>query len=262
MAPETIETALLDSPAVLRRLLRAVGLAAYALLLLVVSAVSAYLAFNAWVRSGVTTVPELAGLPEEQAARLLGEVGLELRGAETGRWSDSVPLGHVVETRPRAGSFVKRGAPIEAVLSLGQRRIAVPDLAGKPVPAAQLMLRGEGLEPGATLSVLAAAGPPGTVVGQDPPPGSSAPAGAAVDLLVALDSAGATYVMPDLVYRRYDPVRLRLETGGFRFGAVTFEPYEGVADGTILRQLPLPGHPLRRTDSITLVVAAAARSAP
>ncbi len=245
----------------LRRLLRAAGLAAYALLLLVVSAVSAYLAFNAWVRSGVTTVPELAGLAEEQAERLLGEVGLELRGAETGRWSESVPLGHVVETRPRAGSFVKRGAAIEAVLSLGQRRIAVPDLAGRPVPAAQLMLRGEGLEAGVTLSVLAAAGAPGTVVGQDPPPGTSAAAGAPVDLLVALDNTGATYVMPDLVYRRFDPVRSRLESGGFRFGAVTFEPYEGVADGTILRQLPLPGHPLRRTDSITLVVAAA-RTAP
>lgn len=226
-------------PAVLRRLLRAAGLAAWALVLLVVFALSAYLAFNQWIRRGVTTVPELAGLSEEE-----------------------VPPGRVIESRPRAGSFVKRGAPIEGVVSLGARRVAVPDLAGKAIPAAQLMLRSEGLEPGTTLGVLAAAGAPGTVVGQDPPSGASAPAGTSVDLLVALETAGATFVMPDLIYRRYEPVRRAFEAAGFRFGAVTFEPYEGISEGTILRQGPLPGHPLRRSDALSLVVAAPAEMAP
>jgi hypothetical protein len=62
--------------------------------------------------------------------------------------------------------------------------------------------------------------------------------------------------MPDLVYRRYEPVRRSFERRGFRLGAVKFEPYEGIADGTILRQTPLPGHPLHRLDLISLVVAA------
>jgi serine/threonine-protein kinase len=168
-----------------------------------------------------------------------------------------VPAGRVLETRPRAGSFVKRGAAIETVFSIGARRVVVPELTGKAVPAAQLVLRGEGLEAGATLSVLATAGAAGTVVGQHPPAGETVPAGVAVDLLVAIEGAGTTYVMPDLVYRRYEPVRQTLQGGGFRFGSVTFEPYEGVAEGTILRQQPLPGHPLRRTDAISLVVAAA-----
>jgi beta-lactam-binding protein with PASTA domain len=88
------------------------------------------------------------------------------------------------------------------------------------------------------------------------------PAGTSVDLMVALDTAGAAYVMPDLVYRRYEPIRSAFETRGFRFGNVAFEPYEGVAEGTILRQQPLPGHPLRRTDAISLVVASASGVAP
>ena len=50
--------------------------------------------------------------------------------------------------------------------------------------------------------------------------------------------------------------RRRFEAAGFRFGAVTFEPYEGISEGTILRQGPLPGHPLRRSDALSLVVAA------
>ena len=67
--------------------------------------------------------------------------------------------------------------------------------------------------------------------------------------------------MPDLVYRRYEAVRQSLQAGGFRFGSVTFEPYEGVAEGTILRQQPLPGHPLRRSDAISLVVASTTATA-
>ena len=52
--------------------------------------------------------------------------------------------------------------------------------------------------------------------------------------------------MPDLVYRDYEQVRPYFEQLGFRFGSVKFERYEGVAAGVILRQFPLPGHPLTR----------------
>ena len=45
-------------------------------------------------------------------------------------------------------------------------------------------------------------------------------------------------------------------------GTVKFEPYEGILDGTILRQTPLPGHPLRRRDVISLVVAASQGALP
>ena len=75
-----------------------------------------------------------------------------------------------------------------------------------------------------------------------------------LDLLVAQESSGTTWVMPDLVYRRYEAVRPALERRGLRFGNITFEPYEGIAEGTILRQSPLPGHPLRRTEAIALSV--------
>lgn len=242
------------------RLLRPLGLALYGLVLVAVFVTSAYLAFNLFVRRGVTDVPELAGLSEERAHALLADQGLRIESTGTGRYSTTVPAGRVIESHPRSGSLVKRGSAVGVVLSLGAQRMVVPDLAGKALQAAQVTLRGSGLALGDTLSIVAAAGAPGAVVGQDPGPGLEVPAGAKVDLLVALDSTPETYVMPDLVYRRYEPVRRSFEAGGFRFGAVKFEPYEGVSEGTILRQLPLPGHPLRRRDAISLVVAGAAGS--
>lgn len=242
------------------RLVRFVQSLLWGVVLLAVFGASAYLSFNLFVRRGAMTVPELAGMTSEEASRLLSDQGLRYRAAEpAGRWSAEVEEGRVIESRPRAGGFVKRGSAVEVVLSLGVRQASVPNLAGKAMSAAQVTVHAEGLELGETLALASAIGEPGTIVGQDPPPGSSAPAGTRVDVLVALDSPSGTFVMPDLVYRRYEPVRRYFEGGGFRIGTVKFEPYEGISDGTILRQNPLPGHPLRRRDVISLVVAAAAQ---
>jgi hypothetical protein len=46
------------------------------------------------------------------------------------------------------------------------------------------------------------------------------------------------------------------QTRGFRLGSVKYERYEGIRPGVILRQYPLAGHPLRREDTVALVVAA------
>ncbi len=230
---------------------------------MVVFGATAYVSFNLFVRRGAMTVPELAGMTSEEATRLLSDQGLRYRAAEpAGRWSAQVPEGRIIESRPRAGGFVKRGSAVEVVLSLGARQASVPNLAGKAMSAAQLTVHAEGLELGDTLAIASSLGEPGTIVGQDPPPGASVLAGTRVDVLLAQDSPAETYVMPDLVYRRYEPVRRYFEGGGFRLGSIKFEPYEGISEGTILRQNPLPGHPLRKRDVISLVVAAAQGTLP
>jgi eukaryotic-like serine/threonine-protein kinase len=236
------------------RFLAVAGRLFRALLLLALFVLTAYLSFNLWVRRGATPVPDLTGLGEEQARTALVEHGLAFRRADFERFSDRVPPGDVLETRPAAGSYVKRGAEIEVVMSRGEHRVAVPDLGGKSRAAARLMLEGQSLTEGATLEVYSTRGPAGTVVGQDPAPGREIPAGAPVALLVARDGSAPAWVMPDLVSRRYEPVRAALEAQGFRFGNVAIEPYEGAVAGTILRQTPPPGHPLRREDAVSIVV--------
>jgi beta-lactam-binding protein with PASTA domain len=242
------------------RLLAVAGRLLRGSLLLGLFVLTAYFSFNLWVRRGATAVPELTGRSEAEAREALVERGLALRVADFGRFSADVPAGHVFETRPAGGSFVKRGAEVEVVLSRGEQRVFVPDLGGKSPAAARLTLEAEGLAEGARLEIFSRRGPAGTVVGQDPPPGVEVLAGAAVTTLVARAGADDAWVMPDLVTRRYEPVRASLEAQGFRFGSVAIEPYEGAFAGTILRQTPPPGHPVRRGDAISLVVSGDPRS--
>ncbi len=241
------------------RLLRGLGLIAYALFIFLVFGLAAYTSFSLFVRSGVTTVPSVVGLSRAEAANSLADQGLRLRIAETdGRYDDKVPAGRVARQNRDPRSLVKRGSSVVVVLSKGPRRVEVPDLTGKPLPAAQAAISGTGLALGRILGAFAShREPAGSVLEQDPDPRSSVSPATGVDLLLAMATPGDRYVMPDLVYRSYDLVRPRFERLGFKFGNVKFERYEGVAAGVILRQFPLPGHPLTRDDAVSLVVATA-----
>ena len=240
------------------KLLRALGLVTYGALVAAVFVVAAYTAFNLFVRSGVTPVPTVVGLTREEAAHALADRGLVLRRVEAkGRYDDHVPIGHVLRQVPDARTLVKRGSGVDLLLSLGPQRVEVPNLAARQLPAAQVTLSATGLAVGRTLIAFVSGQEPGAVVDQDPDGGAMAPPGTPVDLLVAASSPGQRYVMPDLVSRPYDPVRAFFERQRFRLGNVKFERYEGVAAGIILRQFPLPGHPLTRDDAVSLVVSTA-----
>src|SRR4029077_6848413 len=92
---------------------------------------------------------------------------------------------------------------------------------------------------------------------QDPDAGDAVAPATPVDMLLVMSVQRDRYIMPDLVYRNYDQVRPFFEQGGFHFGTVKYERYEGVAAGVILRQFPLSGHPFTKQDPISLVVATA-----
>lgn len=239
-----------------RRLLQLLAKTAYAILVCVVFALSAYLAFSVFVRSGVTRVPELAGLTDGEAMALLSDQGLIGRDRQDDdAYDDRVVIGHVLRQRPGAGSLVKRGSTVEIVPSRGPQRVTVPDLVGQATQAAQLTLAAAGLQAGQTESIYNAEQDSGLVAMQNPPAGSLVDRAAPVDLFLAVENVSETYVMPDLVYRSYADVKPFFEGRGFKLGNVKFEPYEGIASGVVLRQFPLPGHPLHRRDAISLVVA-------
>ena len=239
-----------------QKMVRVLLLGAYGALLVLVMAVTAYLSFSKFVRRGSISTPNLEGLNLSAATDQLERAGLRLRHlAEEDRFDESVPSGKVVQQAPVSGSFVKQGGQIEVILSRGRQLVTVPDLAGQEFQAAQTELASAGLVVGRRGHVSWSGAAVGAVVYQSPGAGELADQGSTVDLLLSLGDPAGTFVMPDLVYRRAEEVRRHFERRGFRFGSVKYEPYEGVEEGTVLRHTPLAGHPLRRHEVITLVVA-------
>ncbi len=246
---------LLNSATMWRKLLRGTGCLSYLGLLVVVFALVSYVTFSLFVRRGVTPTPELFGLSEEEAGALLADQGLHLVWSQQGdRYDERVAPGHVLLQRPRAGTLIKRGGAITVALSKGPQLIEVPSIEGSALQAAQVTLAAAGLSLGRIMNVYSHGATDGVVVTQQPPGGSRVEPSAAVDLFLSQHSLDETYLMPDLVHRSYEDVRVFFESRGFRIGRVSYETYDGIAPGTVLRQFPLAGHPLRPGDVIALGV--------
>ncbi len=242
----------------LSKLLRRLLLVGYAGVWIAAFVISSYLSFSTFVRRGEIPVPDLRGLSVEEAESLLGANGITLRWREGGdRYDPNVPSGGVLDQTPSAGSHIKKGGVVEAVLSRGRQIVEVPDLAGQALQTAQVNLKAAGLSIGWLARVYAENGEAERIVRQSPLPGEIVDHMASVDLFLSLESSSSAFVMPDLVYRSYDRVRGFFESRGFRIGSVKYEPYEGIEPGVVLRQFPLAGHRLVHRDVISLVVASA-----
>lgn len=240
-----------------QKLLRGLGCLSYVGLLAVIFALAAYFAFSFFVRGGVTATPDVYGLSQDEAVALLADQGLRAGWSEDGEiWDEKVSRGHIVRQEPRAGVYIKRSSEVVLTLSLGPRRLEVPKLEGEALQSVQVALGAVGLKVGNVYSVFDDRADPGHIVAQSPAPGERLESDANVDLLISAGDIGHSYVMPDLVKLKYEGVRLFFERHGFRIGKVSFESYEGVPPGIILRQFPLAGHQLRETDVISLDVVA------
>lgn len=206
------------------------------------------------VRHGVTVaVPAVEGLPVTAARAACARAGL-LWSEEERRHSDTLPPGSVVTQSPAAGVPVKPGRTVRMSVSMGQERVAVPDLRGMTERQAELALENAQLLRGRTAEVRA--GSSGRWVrASRPSAGEEVARGDSIDLLVATGDAAEDYQMPALVGQDVDDVRALAESRGFRVGRVTMRAASGVFPGTVLEQEPVRGSLVRRGDSIDLVVA-------
>lgn len=226
----------------------------FSALLLIIFGSSTYFWFTFFVKGRSLPTPNLIGKSVTDARRLAQDLGVELQVDESHRRnSDKVPVGHVVwqNRTPGATSFIKRGSTLRVELSAGPLVLKVPDFAGVTPGTGILRLGQQNLRlgnltyvPTETNGVVAADPPPGTVVAPQTP----------VSLLVAVPPAAMQYVMPDLIDKRLDTVRLTLESRGLNVATVKYEAYPGIADGIIIRQYPLRGAPVSTRDPISVVV--------
>jgi len=120
-------------------------------------------------------VPDVSGRSYEEAAKALAAVGLKATRIEN--FSDTVPAGKVVGSRPPWGNEVARGSSVAVVVSKGPDVVPVPNVVGKPVPEAQAILGQTGL------TVVNVYGPLNRAVfTTDPAAGATVKRGAGVSL--------------------------------------------------------------------------------
>ncbi len=126
------------------------------------------------------TVPSVVGRPQQQAERILQQAGFQV--AVEQQETDQAPAGIVIDQNPGGGS-APPGSTVTIVVAFAQQDAGVPNVIGMDWRAAQSELEGQGFA--VAVDLRPAPEPPGTVVGQNPKGGTSAPPGSTVTIVVS-----------------------------------------------------------------------------
>ena len=140
------------------------------------------------VSTGRPTVPTITpGTPVDVAERAIRDAGLTpVRDDDSDEYSDSVPAGAVIRTKPDEGKTLSVGEEVTLVLSRGKdpdsERVEVPNLIGEQFEDAVDELEDLGLEAD-DRSAIPFIGGKGRVIDQNPKAGSRVDRGSTVTLV-------------------------------------------------------------------------------
>lgn len=196
-----------------------------------------------------THTPTLEGMTQEEARTAAAGAHIELTFDEA--YSETVPVTHVISTDPVAGERVTRGTLIEATVSLGPERFAVPQLVGLPRDEAATALQRVNLTVGTETEVWHEEVSAGVVIEASLEPGTPAKRGDAVDLTV---SKGREPIpVAQVTGKSANEARTTLEAADLKV-TVAEEHSRSVPKGNVISQDPGAETTLHRGDTVTITV--------
>lgn len=194
-------------------------------------------------------IPDVRGRPIAQATQILQDERLQVRERQTS--SDNVEAGRVVRTRPGTGEQVECESVVTAFVSQGPNLVTVPDVLGSQEGDAEAELRSAGLVP--NVDTVNGDEPEGTVIAQDPGPGSEIQADSQVVLTVS-NGAGSV-VVPNVEGQPSDTAISTLEGRGVtNINVIEQETDEASEDDRVESQAPSAGTRIRQGDRVTIYV--------
>jgi beta-lactam-binding protein with PASTA domain/predicted Ser/Thr protein kinase len=200
-------------------------------------------------------VPDVVGAREADAISTLRAAGLVPNAVDI--FSDD-PAGTVIAQDPRGGTSIVRGSTVRVNISKGRQTIGVPNVIGQSYDSAAEQLRRSGFTP--SRRDVDATEPEGTVVDQDPQPGSLVPPGTRVT--VSVSTGQSTTSVPDVRGLDEASAQATLENEGWRVvirDTATQNPDE---DGIVISQTPPPGQQAQPGSRVTLFVGRVPNPAP
>ncbi|MCA9791934.1 MAG: PASTA domain-containing protein [Candidatus Eremiobacteraeota bacterium] len=200
-------------------------------------------------------VPAISGKEVAEAYRILESVGLQLQIHES-RHEKTVPDRVVISQNPAAGRKVRKNRAILAVVSLGPELIDVPDLKGKTIREAKIVLSNSRLRVGNVTYKDPVYGQPEQILNQRPGPGERVRKGEKINIQVQKGSGSAMIDVPNWKGQHvYDMDRLVADSNLVFSGIVwVFSDY--VPQGEVVGQNPDVGNKVTRRTPVELQVSA------
>ena len=214
-------------------------------------ATGAVLSFGKFWSPAEVDVPDVVGRQMALATQLLEARKLRVNVAET--YDEKTPPGQVVSQSPEAGSSVKEDRVVTIYVSRGGEELTMPDVKGLARRAAEEKLGKMGLKVGHVYEKEADSDT-GTILAQEPAPGTKIVKGASVDLTISKGKQIKLVRVPDYTGGTVEAARTGLASIRLQVGTVTRQ-IDKQAAGTILSQTPAGGASVEEGTEVDFVVA-------
>jgi serine/threonine-protein kinase len=163
----------------------------------------------------------------------------------------TVDEGRVITTEPPPGSDVDcSDGTVTLVVSKGENLILLPDVLGDQQSVAESDLEQQGFV--VDIDTRDADEEEGTVIGQNPGPGSQLRRGARITLTVS--TGAGSIVMPSVEGQPRDTAANQLLSEGLNVDVVEQEVNDESEDDRVVDQAPASGTRLRQGDRVTIFV--------
>jgi serine/threonine-protein kinase len=181
----------------------------------------------------------------------------------TSAYAPYVPADPLPDPEPRDGGrwwiallagLLIAALVVGGLLLFGKKQVTVPSVVGADQAQAELTLRSKGFSSDAVPRTSDRK--VGTVIGQDPSPGSRVDKGKLVNLFVSAGPGEAT--IPDLSGQGRLAARRQLTAAGFRI-AERRENSDTVGENRVIATSPAAGTKLERRQTVTLVISSGKR---
>jgi serine/threonine-protein kinase len=199
------------------------------------------------------TVPNIQGKLTTDAIRELQTVGLG--GVVTGRqFSNEFAKDRVISQKPLPDEIAKQGRNVELIVSQGSQIEIVPNVKGKNITEAGIVLSNRGFKVGSVEEVYDAQTTKGLIISQMPTAEIQQPVGTAINLVVSLGPQPQSISMLNLVGSKLEDAQTQIASLGLLLGSVTEENSNLFFVGQIIRQNPAADSPVIPGATVDLVI--------
>ena len=198
-------------------------------------------------------VPRLVGLPLKDALQKAAKLGLILKIDEE-KYDYKYPKNYITFQNPYPGKYVKEGRRVLITLSKGFLIKKIPDVRGKYLRTAEIIIKNNGYLIGKKSYVFSKKYNDGQVISQNPLPDGYLLKGKQIDLLISKGKKLKTFIMPDLFGKSLTQLQKLVDEYDLNLNKVKYEYSPAYPRGVIISQLPAAGVLAKEGTGIDVIV--------
>jgi serine/threonine-protein kinase len=208
-----------------------------------------------YVQKGkITKVPDVIGLPIQEAKNKIVEAGLDPKEAEY-KNDKRYAIGSVILQIPAPQSEVKYGRGVYLTISGGEELVEVPNLKGKSIREATFNLERHGLKLGNISYEPSEEIFANTIIRHTPSSNTKVRGGTYIDVIVSQGQTANARSLPDVSMKTLSEAEKIITHAGFRIGKITYQINLDLLPNTVLEQYPRSGELVQLNQSIDLIIA-------